>query len=371
MKLKIEKKELEKKSRLVLPATSAKSTMDILGAVKIKADDTGIHLLATDLALGICTKVEGEIIEQGEVAVDAKLFADFVRKMPDGDVKLEVDETNTVKISCKKTKLKVAGKDAEQFPNMQTTANGDVIAIKQSAFRDVLSGVIFAVAENDNNKMMTGVNIKVKNKEIKFCALDGHRIAIKTLTTDVDLEKDVTVPSSVLKEVQKLLSAKADAVVELNISSNLIVFALDDTVLTGRLIEGPYYQYEAMINDIKETVLTINKKELMDSLDRSVLFTTAMERKPVKLFIHEEGVNVSIDSRMIGSMDEQLEGEKEGKDLVIGFNPSYLLDALKAIDDEDVTIQFVNPKAPCIIKGEDYLYLTLPVSIKEAAANAA
>ena len=203
---------------------------------------------------------------------------------------------------------------------------------------------------------------------LKVVSLDGHRISIRKIELKESYEpKKIVVPGKTLIEVSKILSGEADSEVRLYFTANHIVFEFDDTVVVSRLIEGEYFRIDQMLSSDYETKVSINKREFLDCIDRATLFVKESDKKPIIINIEDESMQLNINSQ-IGSMKEDIDIEKEGKDIMIGFNPKFLIDALKVIDDEKISIYLVNPKAPCFIKDEkeSYIYLILPVNFNAA-----
>ena len=230
---------------------------------------------------------------------------------------------------------------------------------------------IFSIAVNDNNKLMTGELFEIKNNCLKNVSLDGHRIAIRKMPLKKDYsDRKVVVPGKTLNEISKILSGEMDDVVSIFFTNNHILFEFDQTMVVSRLIEGEYFRIDQMLSSDYETKLSINKKEFLDCIDRATLLVREGDKKPIIIHITDGSMELKIDSAM-GSMNEDIDIEKEGKDILIGFNPKFLIDALKVIDDETIDIYLVNPKAPCFIRDEEetYTYLILPVNINQNQAR--
>ena len=215
---------------------------------------------------------------------------------------------------------------------------------------------------------MTGELFEVNGSLLKVVSLDGHRISIRK----VELKENfgnikVVVPGKTLNEISKILSGEVEDQVKIFFTDNHIVFEFDDTVVVSRLIEGEYFRIDQMLSSDYETKVKINKREFLDCIDRATLFVKEGDKKPIIITIDDTGMQLNINSQM-GSMNEEIDIDKEGKDIMIGFNPKFLIDALKVIDDEEISIYLVNPKAPCFIKNEEesYIYLILPVNFNTA-----
>ena len=219
--------------------------------------------------------------------------------------------------------------------------------------------------------MMTGELFEISGSHLKVVSLDGHRVSIRNLELKEEYQpRKVIVPGKTLIEVSKILSGELDALVNLFFTKNHIVFEFDETTVVSRLIEGEYFRIEQMLSTDYETKVKVNKKELLNCIDRATLLIRESDKKPIIINITDEGMELKINSQ-IGSMHEEIDIEKEGRDIMIGFNPKFLIDALRVIDEEKITIYLMNPKAPCFIRDEEqsYIYLILPVNFN-AAANA-
>ncbi|NCB93419.1 MAG: DNA polymerase III subunit beta [Clostridia bacterium] len=368
MKLICSKNELLKSVNISLKAVPSKTTMPILECILIDASASEIKFTSNDMELGIETKVKGTIEEKGVIALDAKLFSEIIRKLPDNDVVIKTDDNLNTTITCEKAKFTIPGKAGDDFAYLPIIEKNDGIEISQFTLKEVIRQTIFSIAANENNKLMTGELFEIKNNMLKVVSLDGHRIAIRKIELKESYsDKKVVVPGKTLSEISKILSGEVENQVQIFFTDNHIVFEFDDTVVVSRLIEGEYFRIDQMLSSDYETKLTINKKEFLDCIDRATLFVKEGEKKPIIINIQDTSMELDINSQ-VGSMKEDIDIEKEGKDIMIGFNPKFLIDALKVIDDEQISIYLVNPKAPCFIKDENesYIYLILPVNFSTA-----
>ena len=364
MKLVFSKNNLAKAVSIVMIAVPTKTTMTILECILIDATTNVIKFTSNDMELGIETIVEGEIIEKGKVAIDAKIFSEIVRKLPDNDICIETDSNYTSLITCEKSKFNIAGKSGDDFSYLPIIEKDKFITLSQFTLRETINQTLFSIAINDNNKMMTGELFEVQNNILKVVGLDGHRIAIRNVELDKHSDDvKVVVPGKTLSEISKILSTNAEDMVNIYFTNNHILFEFDNTMVVSRLIEGEYFKINQMLSSDYETKVTINKKEFLDSIDRANLLIRESEKKPIILNITDGSLEVNVNSSM-GSLNEDIDINKDGKDIMIGFNPKFLIDALKVIDDEQINIYLVNPKAPCFIrnKEESYIYLILPVN---------
>lgn len=369
MKLICSKQNLLYGVNIVSKAVPTRTTMAILECILIDASANEIKLTANDMELGIETKIEGQIEERGIIALDAKIFSEIVRKLPDSDVTIETDNNFKTTITCEKAKFNIVGKSGDDFSYIPFIERNESVHISQFTLKEVIRQTIFSIADNDNNKLMTGELFEINENELKVVSLDGHRISIRKLQLKENYEhKKVVVPGKTLQEVSKILPGNADSEVDIYITENHIVFEFDNTTVVSRLIEGEYFKIEQMLSSDYETKVKINKRELLDCIDRATLLVKEGDKKPIIMNVTDDSVQLKINS-FIGSMDEEIDVKKDGKDILIGFNPKFFIDALRVIDDEEVALYMVNPKAPCFIKDDDetYIYLILPVNFNAAA----
>ena len=364
MKLICSKSNLLTGASIVSKAVPNKTTMSILECILIDATRGIITLTANDMELGIETTIEGQIVERGIIALDAKIFLDIIRKLPDSDINIETDENYKTTITCQKAKFNIIGKSGEDFSYLPEVERDDSISVSHFTLKEVVRQTIFSISDNDNNKLMTGELFDINGSELKVVSLDGHRISIRKIgLKESYAPKKVVVPGKTLNEVSKILSPDTDKFVNIFFTPKHIVFEFDNTTVVSRLIEGDYFKIEQMLSSDYETKVKVNKKEFLECIDRATLLVKEGDKKPIIMNITDGGMEMKINS-IVGSMNEEIDIEKQGKDLMIGFNPKFLIDALRVIDDEKIDLYMVNPKAPCFIKDaeEKYIYLILPVN---------
>ena len=364
MKIICSKANLLNGVQIVSKAVPNKTTMSILECILIDASRGSITLTANDMELGIETTIEGDILEKGIIALDAKIFLEMVRKLPDNDIVIETDASYKTTITCEKAKFNIIGKSGEDFSYLPMIEREESIVLSQFTLKEVVRQTIFSISDNDNNKLMTGELFDINDNMLKVVSLDGHRISIRKIELKNSYApRKVVVPGKTLNEVSKILPGGADSDVNIFFTQKHIVFEFDQTTVVSRLIEGEYFRIDQMLSSDYETKVKVNKKELLNCIDRATLLIKEGDKKPIITNITDGGMELKINSNL-GSMKEEMDIEKSGKDLMIGFNPKFLIDALRVIDDEEVDLYMVNPKAPCFIKNpeESYIYLILPVN---------
>ena len=364
MKLVCKKANLLNGVQIVSKAVPGKTTMPILECILIDASQGRIKLTANDMELGIETIIDGDIVEKGIIALDAKIFLEIVRKLPDNIITIQTDSSLNVVITCEKAKFNIVGKSGEDFSYLPEIEKENSVVISQFTLKEVIRQTIFSIADNENNKLMTGELFEIENNNMKVVSLDGHRISLRNIELKDNYDHiKVVVPGKTLNEISKILTGEADKDVVIYFTDKHILFEFDETTVLSRLIEGEYFRIEQMLSTDYETKMSINKREFLNCIDRATLLVKEGEKKPIIINVTDEDMELKINST-IGSMNENIDIVKEGKDIMIGFNPKFLIDSLKVIDDEEINIYMVNPKAPCIIRDDHntYLYLILPVN---------
>ena len=364
MKIICSKSNLLKSVNISLKAVPSKTTMPILECILMDATTNQIKFTTNDMELGIETIVDGHIEEKGMVALDAKIFYEIIRRLPDNDVTITTDSNFVATITCEKAKFTIPGKAGEDFAYLPVIEKDESLTLSQFTLKEMIRQTIFSIAVNENNRLMTGELFEIKDNCLKIVSLDGHRISIRKMPLKKEYsDRKIVVPGKTLSEISKILSGEIDDQVSIYFTKNHILFEFDQTMVVSRLIEGEYFRIDQMLSSDYETKIQVNKKELLDCIDRATLLVKESDKKPIILSITDDNIELKIQSQ-IGSTDEEIDINKEGKDIMIGFNPRFLIDALRVIDDETVDIYLMNPKAPCFIRDEQqsYIYLILPVN---------
>lgn len=350
---------------IALKAVPGKTTMPILECVVIEAKGDCITFTTNDMQLGIETKIEADIQEEGIILVKAKMISEIVRRLPDDDVNFEVDDSNNVLLFCGKSKFNIPGIGHEEFPMLPKINIEKKIAIPQFTLKEMIRQTIFSISDNESNKILTGELFEINGTEFKIASLDLIRVSIRKYQLEESYDHiKVVIPGKTLNEVSKILKDDMDDEVVISFSKNHVLFEFDETIVISRLIEGNFYNIDQMLKNNYETKVKVNKQEFFGCIDRATLLIRESEKKPVIMNIYDNEIKMEMNTKT-GSMDEEVSAEKEGKDLTIALNPKYLIDVLKVIDDEEVSLYLFNSNAPCFIKNnkESYIYLILPVNM--------
>lgn len=359
-----DKSKLIEGMNIVMKAIPGKTTMMILECVVIEVKDNQIKLIANDLQLGIETLIDGEIKQEGSVAVGAKVFFEIIRKLPSDNVSITVDEDYHMNISCGKAKFNIMAKATDEFPYLPNIVKDKNVNISQFTLKDIIRQTVFSISDNENAKVMTGELFEIHDSELKVVSLDGHRISIRKVKLNQSYDDvSVIIPGKTLIEISKIINGGMDDEVSIFFTDKHVSFEFEDTIVLSRLIEGEYYKIDKMLSTDYETKVTVNKREMLECIDRSTLLLKESDKKPVIIDVQDDYMKFAMNSA-IGSMDEDIDASKEGKDILIGFNPRFLMDALRVIDEDEITMYMINPKAPCFIRDQEetYIYLILPVN---------
>jgi len=349
---------------IVMKAIPGKTTMMILECVVIEVKDNQIKLIANDLQLGIETLIDGEIKQEGSVAVGAKVFFEIIRKLPSDNVSITVDEDYHMNISCGKAKFNIMAKATDEFPYLPNIVKDKNVNISQFTLKDIIRQTVFSISDNENAKVMTGELFEIHDSELKVVSLDGHRISIRKVKLNRSYDDvSVIIPGKTLIEISKIINGGMDDEVSIFFTDKHVLFEFEDTIVLSRLSEGEYDKIDKMLSTDYETKVTVNKREMLECIDRSTLLLKESDKKPVIIDVQDDYMKFAMNSA-IGSMDEDIDASKEGKDILIGFNPRFLMDALRVIDEDEITMYMINPKAPCFIRDQEetYIYLILPVN---------
>ena len=374
MKLKLNKEELTEAISIVSRAVASKSSMTILECILITADEDKITFTSNNMDLGIETVIRCEkskIAEPGMTAIDAKLFADIIRKItddPNDDIILDSDG-NVVELRSSTSTFKIQERDAEQFPEFPVVNEDNYISMSQFTLREVIRDTIFSVAMNDSNKMMTGELFEVSGDNLKVASLDGHRISIRNAALkDMYGSFKAIIPGKTLSEISKIISGEMDDEVNIFFENETVMFKFDNTMVVSRLIDGEYFNINSMLSDDYETKLILNRKELLSHVEKATVLVRENDKKPLVFDIRDQQLSLKINS-VLGSLNSEMMVNKTGRDLMIGFNPKFLLDILSVLDDDEISMYLTNSRAPGFIRDDDntYNYLILPINFNQAA----
>lgn len=366
MNLKFQKAQLVNALSIVMKAVSTKTSSVILESILISASDNRVVLDATDTELSIQTEVDAVIVKAGGVVLNAKLFSEIVRKFDSTEslIELDVDSDFKTTIRCEQAVFNIMGIDPVEFIPMPKIDKDAFISLSQFCLKEVIRQTEFSTAISDINRMMGGELIDVKNNVAKFVTLDGHRMSIRNVELMGDYEdQKCVVPIKSLQEVMRIIDSDTQKNVNIYFSKDHILFEFDKTLVLSRILDGEFFRIESMLSNDYDTKVNVSRLKLQSAIEQSMILIRENEHKPMILDIENGMLKLSVNSSL-GFMDAKVNIEKSGSDLKIAFNPKFLVDALKVIDDDFVNIYFTNAKSPCFIRDDKntYTYLILPVN---------
>ncbi|MGK9044787.1 DNA polymerase III subunit beta [Mammaliicoccus vitulinus] len=357
-----------------LKAISPRTTLPILTGIKIDATDKGIILTGSDseisIEITINQNIDGEKIvdieEKGSVVLPGRFFVDIVKKLPGKTVNLSTNEQFKTLITSGHSEFNVSGLDPDQYPLLPQVSEDDAIKLPIKVLKNIIAQTNFAVSTSETRPVLTGVNWLIQNNELTCTATDSHRLALRKLKLeDEDIEdKNVIIPGKALSELNKIVS---DSEEDINIffASNQVLFKVGHINFISRLLEGNYPDTTRLFPENYETKLTINNSEFYHAIDRASLLAREGGNNVIKLSTDADKLELSSTSPEIGTVKEDVATDNvEGESLKISFNSKYMMDALKAIDNDEVQVEFFGTMRPFILKpkgDETVIQLILPI----------
>lgn len=371
MRIICEKEKILKGITSVINGVASKTTMPVLEGILLQTNDNELKLTSYDLEIGIEYILEANVEEQGNTVVNAVMFSEIIKRLPATEIKLTINENNLLEIECEGSLYKLATMNPDDFPELPKINVDNSIEIEQTTLKNMIRKTIFAVSTEENRPIFTGCLFEVKENKLNVVAVDGYRLAVKTkelLNSGNDFSS--VIPGKTLNEVNKIISDSFDTV-KIGISRNQALFEMENCKIVTRLLDGEFLNYSNTIPKNWETRVKVNKNNIQNCFERILLISASSIEKekkyPVKINIELGKVTISC-ANQTGDAKEEIFVNTEGKELEIGFNPRFFLDALKAIEDEEVYIEFGTNRSPCIIKpieDGDYIYMILPIKMKD------
>ena len=362
MKFKCKKDNLENGISIVQKATSNKTTLPLLEGILVEAYDK-LRLTGNDLEIGIEYYLDADIIDKGSIVINSKMFGEIVRRLPDSEVTIEVKENNLVIIDCEQSHFEIKGMPSEGFPSLPEIEKQNSFKISQKTIRDMIKQTIFCVCLDDFRPILTGSLIEFDKGELTIVSLDGNRVAIRKSNLEYSENSfNVVIPAKTLNEIIKILQPVDDEIYIYS-SKNQIMFENNNFKVVSKLLEGEFFKYRYLLTKDHETKAIVNTKKFLQSIERAYLITSEEKEKsyPVKFKISSDNMIITSNTPN-GSVREEISIEMWGNDMEISFNPKYLIDALKAIDDEEINLYFTSNPGPLTIKpleGENFAYIIM------------
>ena len=371
MKIVCYKDKIMKALNSVVKGVASKTTMPILEGILIQSNDNEIKLTTYDLEIGIEYVMECNVIEQGSTVVNAIMFSEIIRKLPDTEIKIELNSNNLLEIECEGSLYKLATMNPDEFPELPKIEIENSIEIDQNLLKNMIRKTIFAVSTEESRPIFTGCLFEIENNKLSLVAVDGFRLALRTIfLTKQSNNFRAVIPGKTLVELNKIINDSYEPI-KIGVSKNQALFEMDNCKIVTRILDGEFLNYKNVIPNNWETRIRVNKNNIQNSFERiSLISSSSVEKEkkyPVKVQVDIGKITI-LCTNQTGDAKEELYVSTEGKNLEAGFNPKYFLDSLQAIDDEEIYIEFGSNISPCLIKSvenNDYVYMILPIRLKE------
>ena len=345
----------------------AKAVLPHIEGILIRtAGDSAIELSGFDLDLGVTTAMEVKIERKGAVVLNAKTFCDILRHLPGESVVIDCDEKKVCTVKSGDIEYTLISLSPDEYPELPKITDETTFHITQSVLKDMIRQTIFAVSTDDSKAAHRGIKFEISPGEIKLIALDGYRLAIRKEFIEYNGENvSFVAPSKTLAELIKL-TEEEDSFVLIKKGRRHISFTVNGYELISKLLEGEFLDYRAAIPTVKSTLVRVNTKSLIDSIERTSIIITEKMKSPLRFIFDEDQIKISVITA-IGSANDRMSASIDGKRTEIGFNNRFITDALRSADTDEVIIHLNGSFSPAVIlptEGDSFLYLVLPVRIR-------
>lgn len=346
-------------------AVSSKSTIPALEGILLTARNDSCDLSGYDLQMGITTRVDAVVSEEGSIVLSARLFGDIVRRMDGEQLTLETDEKNNTRIQCGQTEFTIVGIDPTEFPEIPSVSGGESVNLPQNMLAGMIRQTLFAVAQNESKPVHTGILFEMDGETIRLVSLDGYRLALRCERISCPDNLRFVVPGKTLNEVLKLLGDSEEEMT-LSVGKRHIVFSIGGYHVISRLLDGEFLDYRQSIPASATSTVRVNTRRFISSVERASLLINDRMKSPVRCIFDKDELKISCTTPM-GKVSDQFEAAVEGERFEMGFNNRYLLDALRASEEDEVKLELNGPLSPMKVmplEGDSYLFLVLPVRLK-------
>ncbi|MCE5411779.1 DNA polymerase III subunit beta [Staphylococcus pseudintermedius] len=345
-----------------LKAISPRATLPILTGIKIDATNEGIVLTGSDseisIEITIPNQVDGQeiinVVEPGSVVLPGRFFVDIIKKLPGKEVKLSTNEQFQTLITSAHSEFNLSGLDPDQYPLLPQVSSDDALQLPVKVLKNIIAQTNFAVSTSETRPVLTGVNWLIQQNELLCTATDSHRLAVRKLKLEEEIEdKNVIIPGKALAELNKIMTDSEDHI-DIFFASNQVLFRVGNVNFISRLLEGHYPDTSRLFPENYEIKLGLNNSYFYHAIDRASLLAREGGNNVIKLSTGDTQIELSSTSPEIGTVKEEVTAnDVEGGNLKISFNSKYMMDALKAIDNEEVEVEFFGTMKPFILKPKD------------------
>lgn len=377
MKISIERGSLLTAIQNVQRAVSTKTTIPVLSGIKISAENSGLKMTATDLETGIETQLPThiddeqvvQVMEEGAIVLSARYLSEIVRKLPHSSVEIEVKQNYLTVIRSGRSEFNLHGINAEEFPRLPQITGNQIFSVPALVLKEMIRQTVPAVSSEEIRPVLTGVVLSLHDGQLRFVATDSHRLAQRSAAVEAPADlhfANVIIPGKSLSELGRLLPDN-DSLVDVVVAENQILFKFQHTQFYSRLIDGQYPDTSRIIPTSFKTEMKVNTKEVLDAVERAALIARGNDNNVVRFNMKVDQIEISSNSPDVGKASETLiPSGFNGEELLIAFNAKYLIDALRVIETESISLEFTGSMSPFLIKQVDnpnYIHLILPVRI--------
>lgn len=365
MRFYCEKSTIASAVSIVSKMAVSKSTLKAIEGIFIKLTDNKLYLTGFDLEVGIQTFVNVKGDENGEIILNARLLNEILRKMPDGDIMVSVNESYMTEIKSADTEYTIIGLDPSEYPALPELHDYETITLKQPVLKSMIHQTVFAASTDENRPVLNGAKFEIEEGVCTVIALDGYRLAIRKERLETTSNYSFIVPSKALNEVSKLLSDDDELTVKVSVGKKHIVFQIEEYMIISRLLEGEFLDHKSSLAKESTTQVKISTSSFIRALERTSLLISENTISPVKCKFSDTKLNISCISAL-GKIYDNVAVKLSGSPIEIGFNNRYLLDALRAADTDEVLLKISGALSPMKIvppDGDDFLFLVLPMRI--------
>ncbi|MCB9758115.1 MAG: DNA polymerase III subunit beta [Candidatus Omnitrophica bacterium] len=362
MKIKLEKEQMVGGIQIVQNIVSSKATLPILSNMLLEVRGNKVNLNTTDLDIGISCEIPVEIIEEGAITIPAKRFSDIVRELPSGEIIISTKKNNQVDIEGNKCRFKLSGLPKEEFPKFPEFKDKEVIKIGQSILKEMIRLTSFAVSHEESRYVLNGILLEISGEIVRMVATDGRRLAKIERKLENAIKKDISVivPLKAIQEIFRNLTDEGN--VSFIATTNQVLFDINGILIASRIIEGEFPNYSQVIPKPATPKIKINTSAFLSAIRRANLLSTP-DFQAIKFEVFVDKLVISKTTPDVGESREEVAAEYGGKEMIVGFNPQYLIDMLKNISVENIELELSGADKAGVIRLGEYLYLVLPMRI--------
>lgn len=368
MKFTCQQQVLSKALNVVSKAVTSRTTIPLLKGFLLQASaDQTLTIAASDLNLTIEKKINIHVEKEGALVVSARLFGDIIRKLPNEEIEIEEKENQQILIRCRSSEFTIVGQPAEEFPHIGEIHGNEPISLNRDLLKEMIKRTAFAASIDETRGIIVGVLLEMEKESLNMIALDGFRMAVTRESMKNDEERKIVISARILNEINKIITEEDDDKegIALILDDRKAVFFFDGTRVMLRLLDGEFIKYKDLVPKEHQLRVIVDRSELLGSIERASLLAKEGKNNLIKFSFFQNFLTITSRSEE-GNVKEEILLHKEGPDLDIGFNSKYILDVLKAVDDDQIAMEFNSSVTPCMIRpleGNHYEYLVLPVRI--------